>query len=411
LVVVAASFLAMASIHAASDAELVLAENGTCDRQIVIPDKAESEIVEQWLLMTAKLMEATFEKNGFEVDVVKESAKQTDKPGIYLGATKFAAQNGVTVDPSDLWAYRIKAVGRDLVISGNDNQDPIKTIQRLKTPLAMLGTVKGACDFLREYAGVRFLFVNMSQSQYASSGDGLGILDKDGSLKIDTRSVAFTPVRKIAVPADIDLKKTPMMRANYDNAYETFYYIANNFFPPLSFVEGSEILWGVVILAKKYAQSHPEYFALLPDGKRSSELPIPARIRAISYCVTNTGVQNLMFEAAEQLIKNGEKTIAIGIQDGFGLCECNCADCNKLFGRKAENFEQVLARGKFEAGWGLHWDFRLFGQSYIKKLLPRQMQVVKARLGAQSYWSCNLSGVRNPRQFLSLAEPQIGSPG
>jgi len=118
-----------------------------------------------------------------------------------------------------------------------------------------------------------------------------------------------------------------------------------------------------------------------------------------------------MFEAAEQLIKNGEKTIAIGIQDGFGLCECNCADCNKLFGRKAENFEQVLARGKFEAGWGLHWDFRLFGQSYIKKLLPRQMQVVKARLGAQSYWSCNLSGVRNPRQFLSLAEPQIGSPG
>ncbi len=109
-----------------------------------------------------------------------------DKPGIYLGATEFARRSGVTVDLSEFWAYRVKAVGRDLVIYGNDKQDPIKTIRGLKTPLAMLGTVKGACDFLREYAGVRFLFVNMTQSQYATQGDGLGMFNEDGSLKIDT---------------------------------------------------------------------------------------------------------------------------------------------------------------------------------------------------------------------------------
>ncbi len=56
-------------------AELNLADSGTSNYQIVIPDKGESAIVEQWLLMTAKLMEAAFEKNGFEIDVVKESAK------------------------------------------------------------------------------------------------------------------------------------------------------------------------------------------------------------------------------------------------------------------------------------------------------------------------------------------------
>ncbi len=159
------------------------------------------------------------------------------------------------------------------------------------------------------------------------------------------------PVQKIAAPADIDLKKTPMMRANYDNEYETFYYIANNFFPPLSFVEGSEILWGEVLLAEKYAKSNPEYFALLPDGKRSCEVPIPSRIRAVSYCVANKGVQDLMFEAAEKLIKSGEQTIAIGTQDGFALCHCNCEDCNTLFGSKAENFSQVLARGKSGKLW------------------------------------------------------------
>ena len=331
--------------------DLVIAENGKCDYQIVIPDKSESEIVDQWLLMTAKLMETAFAKNGFDVDVFRESEKAKAKRGIYLGATEFAKDNGVNVAQTDDWTYRIKAVGDDLVIRGNDRKDPVKVIRGHKTPLALLGTVKGACDFLRTDLGVRFLFMNMDQSQYATGSRVLGVFSEDGSLKIDPRSIAFMPTKRIAVARDVDITKTPMMRASYDAAYETLYHIANNFFPLTSFVEGSVVHWYEAVAVDKYGKSNPEYFALDSNGKRSCDLPIPTRLGVLPYCVANQGVQDLMAGAIGELIRKGEKTITIGTLDSYALCRCNCEDCDRLFGMGAENWDQIRARGKSGKLW------------------------------------------------------------
>ncbi|MFA7159359.1 MAG: DUF4838 domain-containing protein, partial [Kiritimatiellia bacterium] len=201
---------------------------------------------------------------------------------------------------------------------------------------------KGACDFLREYAGVRFLFLNMDRSPYG--------LDKDGALKLDTRSIAFMPVQKIAVPDNLDLKKTPMMRANHDGAYETFYYIAMNFFPPMSDIDAANVVWYKAVPPAQYAKSNPEYFALMKDGKRACELKINFDDNMM-YCVTSRGVQDLMFKAAESAITNGAKTISISTLDGYCLCRCNCDGCNKLFGMKSETSEQYYARGKSGKLW------------------------------------------------------------
>ena len=132
---------------AAHAGDLVIAENGKCDYQIVIPDMAQDEIVDRWLLMTAKLMQAAFEKNGFTINVVKEGEKADNKPGIYLGATRFAKTNGINVERHEDWTYYLKAVGKDLIIAGNDKKDPVRTIRFTKTPLALLGTVKGRLRF------------------------------------------------------------------------------------------------------------------------------------------------------------------------------------------------------------------------------------------------------------------------
>ncbi len=315
--------------------ELTIAESNQCNYQIVIPDKGREEVVDNWLSAAAKLMQATFEKNGFKIDVVQEGAKAADKPGIYLGATGFAKKNGINVEQHDDWTYYHKAVGKDLIIAGNDKKDP-------KTMLALLGTVKGVCDFLREYAGVRFLFM---------TGDRF---NKDGSLNIDTRSVAFTPVKKIAVPDNLDLKKTPMMRANCDRSYETFNSISLNFFPPLSHIvggmaapAGTAVGWP---LATEYAKSHPEYFALSKDGKRACDLS-PHDAYAMAVCAAGKGVQDLMYMEAEKLIADGRKTITIGCIDGYGLSQCNCEECCKLFGMKAENWDQIRARGDSGKLW------------------------------------------------------------
>ncbi len=335
-------------------AELVLGENGKTDYQIVIPDKGKDEVVDNWLFAAAKLMQASFQTNGFRIDVVQEGAKAADKPGIYLGATEFAKKNGIKVEQHDDWTYYQKTVGKDLIIAGNDKKDPGNTIRGTKTPLALLGTVKGVCDFLREYTGVRFLFINMEQNQY-SNGDKWVAYDtgdtfnKDGSLNIDTRSIAFIPAKKIAVPEKLDLKKTPMMRANCDYAYETFQLIAMNFFPMLSGVEGPGVSWHKAMPSAEYAKSHPEYFALNKDGERACDIKV--HYSAMAYCVTDKGVQDLMYKEAEKLIANGAKTISLGIQDAYGLSQCNCEECNKFFGMKAENWDQIAARGRSGKLW------------------------------------------------------------
>ena len=344
--------MASASAYAA---DLVIAEKGNSIYQIVIPDKSNDEIVDHWLMATAKLMQAAFEKNGFKIEVVNEGSKAQGKPGIYLGATDFAKKNGIKVEQHDDWTYYVKAVGKDLIVAGNDRKDPVNTIRGKNTPLALLGTVKGACDFLHAYAGVRFLFLNMDQSMYAARGKGRGAFNEDGSLKIDTRSIAFTPVERIAVPDRLDLKKTPMMRANYDSSHETFHNIALNFFPLLSAVHGSEVVWYKAVPPAEYAKSHPEYFSLTKDGRRACELKLGFD-DYMQYCVANKGVQDLVYREAEKLIANGEKTITISTMDGFRLCQCNCEQCNRLFGAKAESWEQIHARGQSGKLWQAYFN-------------------------------------------------------
>jgi hypothetical protein len=342
--------LAALTSTTASAADLVIATKGKCDYQIVIPDKCPDEIVDHWLQASAKLMQAVFDRNGFKIEVVRESSRAPDKHGIYLGATRLAGASGINLGQYNDWTYHLKAVGEDLIIAGNDKKDPVRMVRNTQTPLALLGTVKGVCDVLREYAGVRFLFLNMDQGQYSMRGGGYDAIDKDGSLRLDTRSIALTPVESIAVPRDLDRTKTPMMRANYDVGCETFNYIAMNYFPLLSFVLGSEVSWQVVVPPAQYAKSHPEYFALTPDGRRACELKLGFD-SDMQYCVSSEGVQDLMFKEADRLIASGETTISLTTLDAYQLCRCNCPRCNELFGLKAESWEQIRARGDSGKLW------------------------------------------------------------
>ncbi len=406
---------------AAHAADLVIAENGATDYQIVISDEAADEVVDNWLLMTAKLMEAAFQTNGFEVAVVRESAKAPAKPGIYLGATAFAKKNGIKVEQHDDWTYYQKVVGKDLIIAGNDKKDPLKTIRGTQTPLALLGTVKGVCDFLREHVGVRFLFINMAQDRLAPSG---GAPDENGSLAIDTRSMAFLSVPRIAVPTDLDLQKTPMMRACADGTHETFYYIANNFFPLLSSIQGSTVHWEKIIPRAKYAASHPEYFALLPDGKRFCERPVTGSIGEEQHCPTHPEVQDLMARGIEELILKGEKTIMIMPPDGYYLCWCNCDTCMQLFeGMKAEGWQQVRERGKSGKLWQAYfaiaervrqkypearivlWDYQDTPITAISEF-PENI-IPKLQFGKQADFD-RLEGIRIPAGICGLEETFTG---
>lgn len=343
-------FAVMLSVPSLRAAELIIAENKSCDYQIVVPDKSEDQLADGWLMLAARLTQAALAKNGFEVPISSESTKSKDKPGLYLGATQFAKAHAVTVDQIEDWTYYQKVVGRDVIIAGHDKRDPVEGSNGRELPVALLGTVKGVCDFLREHAGVRFLFINFEPSIYPTENPTKRRDKEDGLLQFDTKSIAILPMEKIVIPADLDRKKTPLMQAFYDTAQETFFKIANNFFPRLGSLQGGEVRWYDVLPTEKYGKTNPEFFALSKDGKRACELKVGFD-KYMMYCPTNKGVQDLMFAEAEKRIAEGHKLIHLGAMDAYRLCQCNCDDCTKLFGRKTMSWSDTIARGDSGKLW------------------------------------------------------------
>lgn len=342
-----ASLLFTASVPAA---DLVIAENKACEYQIIVPEKSGDIMVDSWLLLAARLTQTAFVKNGFEIAITTEGTKAKDKPGLYLGATQFAKAHGVEVDRLDDWTSFQKVVGRDVIIAGRDKRDAVRRGSGKDEPLALLGTIKGVCDFLRERAGVRFLFMNADSSIYPVEDAKKQGAKEAQPLQIDTRSIAFLPTQKIIVPTDLDYKKTPLMLANCDHSYETLFNIANNFFPLLGSLQGGEVSWAKVIPMEKYAKSNPEFFALLQDGTRASEKKFGFD-EYVPHCPTNPGVQDLMFAEVERHITAGRKLIHLSPMDAYRLDQCNCDDCVTLFGSKVASFNDVRARGDSGKLW------------------------------------------------------------
>jgi len=341
-----------------SAAELVIADNGISSYQIVIPDEAVDKVVDRWLMATAKLMQTAFQKNGFEIPVLRESAKPADKPGIYLGATAFAQENTIEINTND-WSYIWKTVGQNLVIIGSDRKDPDRWSSSggYAIHLALLGSVKGALDFMREYAGVRFIFNNNVDMRNP------GVFDTEGNVPLDTRSIAFKSVQRIAVAADLNLRKTPPVksRSNGYSNIENFYMIANNYFPLMSSSSTliPTIRWNTVISVAEYSETHPEYFALLPSGKRACE-PAPGyepinSAGQTALDVTDPDVLNLMFLAAKGQIEKGAITLLIFPPDQYLLDRCTCDRCNAFFGMTANTYPEVIARGESGKLWQIYF--------------------------------------------------------
>lgn len=354
------SLLLAASLPAA---DLVIAENKACDYQIIMPDKSGDVFVDGWLMLAAKLTQTAFAKNGFELTITTEGAKAKDKPGLYLGATQFAKAHGVVLEQLEDWTSFQKVVGRDVIIAGRDKSDPVTNTAGEMVPRAMLGTIKGVCDFLRERVGVRFLFMNSDSAIYPTNNAKTQSAKDAQPLNLDTRSVAFLPMDKITVPADLDRKKVPLMLANYDNSHHTLFHIGNNFFPQLGSVKGGEVSWYHVMPMEKYAKSNPEFFALLSDGTRACEQKF-ASDYLVPHCPMNRSVQDLMFAEIEKRIAEGHKLIHLSSMDAYRLDQCNCDDCVRLFGSKVTSFTDVRARGDSGKLWQAY--FRLTERAKAK---------------------------------------------
>ena len=309
--------LFLAAISTGKAAELVIAENGRCEYQIVIPDSSSATNIHVWINNTALLFRDAFKINGFDVPVVTESARDPAHPAIYLGATEFARRNKISFGKHAGWSYAHKVVGKDVIIAGNDHPTSVKADPADKNRRTIVSqwprvaTVKGAADFLRQYIGVRFLYPDLAPWSTWPTNAAVSLLDSP--------AIEFLKTTSIRIPADLDIIKTPSLEYNTGGpARAGFFDIANNMFPRVDIAFGCHT-YERAIPPGTYSKTHPEYFALI-NQKRTSDG---------QYCISNPEVQELFYKDVIRLLDMGFAIADLGQPDGFRPCQCE--KCAKLF--------------------------------------------------------------------------------
>lgn len=305
-VVLIAALLALPASNVAA-ADLVLADSGKSDYQIVLPDKTLDPAIDQALADAADVLREMFQANGCTVPVVKESQANGGKPGICLGDTAAAREAGVEASGLPVWTYVWRTKGKNLILAGRDW--PAAGQNRRGERPCSLGTVKAMADFMRQFGGTRFL----------APGGLVGI--------------EFLPTPKIAIPGDLNLRKAPMV--NYNSGGRPVRDIAMiglNFLDNVTteyFAHTHEL----AVPADKFADKHPEYFALV-SGQRIREHPHPWKqgvmVKEPHLCYSNRDVQELIYQDMLRSLDAGYPEYLSLQADGFQPCQCD--ECRKLFG-------------------------------------------------------------------------------
>ncbi len=316
--------LCLLAMHAfASD--LVLLSDGKSDYQIVMPDKLPNAALTECVNQTARLLQTAFKANGADVDVVSEGKRDRAKPALFLGNTRFAQASGIEVTKLRDWSYVHRVVGSDVIIAGNDQPARGETQDKRRPNWDRVGTAKAVVDFVRQFMGVRFLYPDLP-----------GYTPVSGAAKIDllaSPAIEFLPMKTMAVPADLRVEKTPLLRVNTAHpAGGGFYDLAHNRFPRVDEMFGGHT-WERAVPVEKYGATHPEYFALVsgsrvkPEGGRAQ------------YCLSNPDVQELIYRDLASWLDRGYASVDLGQPDGFR--ECQCDNCAKLYGTGKDWSEKI----------------------------------------------------------------------
>ncbi|MFN2350720.1 MAG: DUF4838 domain-containing protein, partial [Kiritimatiellia bacterium] len=281
--------------------ELLLWNDGQTAHQIVIPDKYPTEQLEKSIQQAAELLRKTAEHNGVSLEILPESQAAAERPAVYVGQTEFAKRHGVDFSTMAGWTYAFKVVGKDLIIAGNDEPDPIPLEQRRpreanRGGIPFFGTLKGMTEFLYNYAGVRFLIPGQ-------------------------HGVEFLPSPMLAIPGDLNTIRRPYMRNIEVPRSDDIYLVATGFEPSPRTVSNYGHYHQTAVNAKLYGESNPEYF-VFHSQQRDNKSP--------HLCFSNPEVPELIYQKVLEDCDNGYDIIEMGQNDGFR--PCSCEECFKLYG-------------------------------------------------------------------------------
>ena len=298
------------STDGADAPELILGRLGRTDYQIVLPSSFASEQIGTGLREAARLLQAAFAANRVEIPVVVENERDPQRPGIFLGATGFAAKSGVDLSSLKGYDYIHKTVGADIILAGNDAVSKVKE-ESVSPEMRWLGsfnldrvaTVKAVADFARDYVGTRFLFPDFGNQLESSTA--IDFLKSPG--------IEFLPTAPIAVPSNLDKHWRASLDYNlgFGRIRNSVFHLANNFYPTFNELWNGHTYHSIVP-QEKYFDTNPELFALISGQRYRAKKPQNAQ-----YDIGNPRFQEMAYEWLAATLDSGFERVYLGHPDAF----------------------------------------------------------------------------------------------
>lgn len=261
---------------------IYIVEDGVSDYTIVVADDAD-----ECIMTAVSELQTYVEKiSGVKLDYVNESSYTSGK-AIVLGETKLC-----DVDTSSIKAdgFRLVADGDNFVIAGADSR----------------GTLYGVYTFLEEYLGVRWFTPKLE------------VVPESKDVVIDAA------LDRIVEPSFAVRRNS---QAYADDAYRVKTKINVSFYNEATEYGGAMtwVMWDVTLdrlVPDSLFSEHPEYFAMNPDGSRTTD----------HICLSHPEVLPIAVENARQAILDCEydaEYIHIGQKDNSNYCYCET--CSALY--------------------------------------------------------------------------------
>jgi hypothetical protein len=295
--------------------DISLVKNNKANSAIIIPDQA----IKPEIYAAEELQYHIQEASGAKLPIYREK-DVAGKPGslIYIGDCRATAEAGIKTAPLPPSAYVIKTMGKKIFLAGKD-----RVRFRIGNPWSAdwQGTLFAVYDFLENDLGVRWLWPGKLGEVIPRTDDiAIKHIDREGKTKFLS---ARLNVPKY--PKDSTGWNSEKNKKNFLNDQETF-LLRHRF----SAVQNMGYGHNFADYWKRFGKAHPEFFSLLPNGKRE---PLKGNSSGtyITMCVSRPKLWKQIISAWKNSpLRNPEH---IPYRPYVNACEndtpgmCTCAAC------------------------------------------------------------------------------------
>jgi hypothetical protein len=277
---------------------LLLVEKGEPRAEIVVANPSPVAA-----FAAAELRSFIAKATGAELPVVTQ--RTGGKAAIILGDGPETKAAGIDVSSLPRDGFQVKRVGDALFIAGRDSAtvDPRKALESsVWGQLYERATLFGVYDFLERFVGVRFYFPGeMGTIVPHAASLAVPAVDMTEAPAFLRRSVSCYSGKWYEDPAgEMVGKNSSMYRLRAQTEY-----IPN--------CHGLSRLG----LPERYAKEHPEYFALLSNGVRDSDMSLFGHHGHL--CYSDEGLRDAIHDDAAAFL-TGKTAESRGVQTRYGVC-------------------------------------------------------------------------------------------